>query len=109
MPHSESPQPVSITSQDFWVKIVDFLQQNWALIEPMPSGTCRVYFVTDVSGVFDQLDFPDVHAAEAALERNGFGRIEDNPEFDFLERPRPPYRRRAHPNGPIYSSGRYWR
>jgi hypothetical protein len=29
---------VEINCDDFWVKVVEMLQQNWALIEPVPSG-----------------------------------------------------------------------
>ena len=53
-------------SRDYWFKIVDFLQQNWALIDPASIG-CRVWFLSDTSGVFDQLDFPDIAITEGAL------------------------------------------
>ena len=36
---------VSIQSDGFWVKIVEMLQQNWALIEQTPEGGVRVYFM----------------------------------------------------------------
>lgn len=29
---------VPIISRDYWFKIVEFLQQNWALIDPNESG-----------------------------------------------------------------------
>ena len=50
--------PVTIQSSDFWVKLIDMLQQNWALIDEGPESTARVFFVTDVSGVFDEMTFP---------------------------------------------------
>ena len=101
--------PVQITSQDFWVKVVEFLQQNWALIEEADSGV-RVYFISDTSGVFDQIDFVSPQEAEDALVRNGFSRFADDPKAqEFLTPPGPPYHFRPHPNGPIYSSGRFWR
>ena len=37
-------QPISITSRDYWFKVVGMLQQNWALIENVSADGCRVYF-----------------------------------------------------------------
>jgi hypothetical protein len=103
-------QEIDITSHDYWFKVVDMLQQNWALIEPVSPECYRVFFISDTSGVFDELEFSDLAAAEAALRRNGFFRLEEDIEAQqFLTRPLPPFHRRPHPNGPIYSSGRYWR
>ena len=45
---------MSIQSRDFWVKVVDMLQQNWALIEPEGSKV-TIYFFHDLGGVFDEL------------------------------------------------------
>jgi hypothetical protein len=36
--------PVSIKSGDFWVKVVEMLQQNWALIDIEPDSSARVIF-----------------------------------------------------------------
>jgi hypothetical protein len=48
--------------------------------------------------------------AEEALQRNGFRRYADDPKSqEFIGAPKPPFHRRAHPNGPIYSSGRFWK
>ena len=49
---------IKIKSNEFWVKIVDFLQQNWALIEV--EENVKVWFIHDGSGVFDSLDFENV-------------------------------------------------
>ena len=46
---------VDIVSHDYWVKIVEMLQQNWALIDDLPDGQVRVYFISDASGVFDEM------------------------------------------------------
>jgi hypothetical protein len=101
-------QPISITSRDYWFKVVGMLQQNGALIERVSADGCRVYFISDSSGVFDELEFADMVTAEAALRRNGFARFDDDKEAQkFLSTPSPPYFRRPHPNGPIYSSGWY--
>jgi hypothetical protein len=48
-------QPVAIKSADFWVKVVEMLQQNWALIDIEAEGSARMVF-------------PSVDAAERALE-----------------------------------------
>ncbi len=103
-------ETVDIQSRDFWFKVVEMLQQNWALIEEDPEGGVTVYFIHDGSGVFDQMDFTSREEAGAALRRNGFERYEKDVEWQkFIAPPRPPFWKAAHPNGPIYSSGRFWR
>lgn len=100
---------VDIRSRDYWFKIVEFLQQNWALIDAESSG-CTVFFLGDTGGVFDRLRFSTVAEAEAALLRNGFTRYEtDEKAKEFIRKPDPPFWEGAHPNGAIYSSGRHWR
>ena len=102
-------KPVTIQSTDFWVKVVAMLQQNWALIEE-ENGAVRVHFISDASGVFDEITFPSESAAREALGRNGFRRFAESADLrSFLRPPLPPFRRSAHPNGLIYSSGRFWR
>ena len=94
---------------DLWVKVVGMLQQNWAAIEPEGDGV-RVSFIGDTGGVFDQMTFPSEAEAIQGLRRNGFQRFNDEPEMHkFLAPPEPPFRSQPHPNGPIYSSGRFWR
>ena len=101
---------ISIESRDYWFKVVDMLQQNWALIESTATTGVVVYFVGDTSGVFDEMVFPFLDAAAQALRRNGFSRYAEDAEArSFLRPPPPPFHRSAHPNGPIYSSGRFWR
>ena len=103
-------EPVRIESGDFWVKVVEMLQQNWATIELDPTSGVRVYFISDNSGVFDEITFPSASAASVALNRNGFRRFANRPDLQsFLRQPSAPFHRAAHPNGPIYSSGRFWR
>lgn len=100
---------VEIVSRDYWFKIVDFLQQNWALVDPRQSGVV-VWFFGDTSGVFDQLAFSAAAEAEEALMRNGFRRYADDPKSQgFITAPKPPFLRRSHPGGPIYSSGQFWK
>jgi hypothetical protein len=101
---------VSTKSGDFWVKVVEMLQQNWALIDIKADGSVRVFFISDTGGVFDEMAFPSADAAERALERNGFRRFAGSANLQsFLRPPSAPFHRVAHPNGPIYSSGRFWR
>lgn len=101
---------INIQSRDYWFKIVDFLQQNWALIESVDTGAGRtVFFIDDTSGVFDKLEFTSVEKAEAELSNNGFSRFaEDNEAQCFIAAPEPPFYESTHPNGNIYSSGRFW-
>lgn len=99
----------SISNTDYWFKVVALLQHSWGVIEETESG-CNVYFFGDTAGVFDKIDFRSVQEAEEALRRNGFTRFEENKKAkEFIAKPKPPFRKQPHPNGPIYSSGRYWR
>ncbi len=50
-------QPVQIKGRDYWVKVVDMLQQNWALIDGPAGAQVTVFFVNDRSGVFDRIVF----------------------------------------------------
>lgn len=106
-------QPVAIpdiSSEDYWFKVVDFLQHNWAVIQPTENDGCRVHFFGDTAGIFDAIDFANSGSAESALKRNGFKRYaEDSEAQQFIAKPRVPFEMRDHPNGPIYSSGRFWR
>ena len=103
-------ETVRINSDDYWVKVVEMLQQNWALVDLVEQSSAQVYFISDGSGVFDQLTFPSAADAEAGLRKNGFRRFSENRDLqEFLRPPQAPFRRSVHPNGPIYSSGRFWR
>jgi hypothetical protein len=100
---------VEITSREFWFKIVEFLQRNWALIDSDNYDNAIVWFISDTAGVFDEMHFNSVEVAQRALVRNGFGRFADDAEARAqLRPPEAPFVRRAHPNGPIYSSGKFW-
>ncbi|MFC2175654.1 hypothetical protein ACFLR1_01620 [Bacteroidota bacterium] len=98
---------IVINADEFWVKIVDFLQQNWALIEVGDKIT--VWFIHDASGVFDQMEFETVEQAEAGLSRNGFKKyLDPNQKFtQFIGHPKRPFFF-AFPRK-IYSSGEFWR
>jgi hypothetical protein len=72
---------VEIQNRDYWFKIVEFLQQNWALLdEEADHEGCTVFFLGDTSGVFDRLHFSSVAEAEQALRRNGFARYAEDEE-----------------------------
>jgi hypothetical protein len=99
---------VPIQSRDFWVKVVEMLQQNWALIEPK-GNQVTVYFLHDLGGVFDEIPYGSLREAQTALCINGFRRFDADPSFaKICALPRPPFQRVKHPNGRIYSSGRFW-
>jgi hypothetical protein len=102
-------EPVTIQSFEFWVKLIEMLQQNWALIDEEPEGAARVFFITDRSGVFDEMTFPSTRIAERSLRFNGFRSFAAMNNKAFLRPPSPPFHRATHPNGPIYSSGRFWK
>lgn len=102
-------ESISIQSRDYWFKVVEMLQQNWALLDSTDEGV-SVYFVNDASGVFDVICFDSVDKAHADLRFNGFSRfVEDERARSLLRCPQPPFANRPHPNGPIYSSGRFWK
>jgi hypothetical protein len=104
-------EEIDIANRDYWFKVVDILQQNWALIDSSKAGAKHiVYFITDKSGIFDQVEFDDIAEAQRQLGVNGFMRYEEDKKAkEVIVPPRPPFYRLTHPNGAIYSSGRYWK
>ena len=105
-----STETFDIPSTDYWFKVIEMLQQNWALITPNDAGGVTAHFIGDSSGVFDRLTFLNRGDAETALTRNGFRRYADDAHAQsFIRPPSPPFREQPHPNGPIYSSGRFWK
>jgi len=94
---------------DYFVKIIEMLQQNWAVIENEPSGKVRVYFLTDTSDIFDEMLFCHREEAQLALIRNGFENYSSNPELhQFLRPPSQPFHYNPFTHRPIYSSGQFW-
>ncbi len=99
---------VEIKSRDYWFKIVEFLQQNWALIDQRDSGVV-VWFFGDTAGAFDEFNFKTEADAIRALKRNGFKLFADDTKaLEFIAKQEPPFSRRPHSNWPIYSSGSFW-
>lgn len=104
----ETENPV-VHSTQYWVKIVEFLQQNWALVDEEPDRRARIYFVNDTSGIFDEIICATIQDAHAALFRNRFLEFSTCTDLQSFLRPPPgPFHRASHPNGLIYSSGRFW-
>ena len=95
---------------DPWFKVVEMLQQNWAVII-RDDQDVLVVFYGDTRGVFAEIRYDSILEAEDALCRNGFGKyLEAGDETqDVIGLPRGEFRVREHPNGRIYSSGRFWR
>ena len=92
---SDEGNAVSIGSRDYWFKIVDFLQHNWALVDETAAGA-TIWFVGDTSGVFDKIECPSAHDAEAALIRNGFRRFADDASASvIMTPPAPPFHETA--------------
>ena len=104
---------IHIENRIYWIKILELLQQNWAIIEPSPrgpSGACEVFFIDDNSCVFDKLRFASSREAEAGLARNGFRRYEPDPQMlQHIPPPSPPFYESEDCQTFVYSSGRYWR
>ena len=96
-------------ADDPWFKVVEMLQQNWAVIVEQDEAALLVFY-GDTCGVFDQIAFDDRSSAEDALRRNGFRKLRDDPKAqEFIAVPEGEFHEQAHPNGFIYSSGRFWR
>ncbi|MBP7509028.1 MAG: hypothetical protein KA807_14540 [Prolixibacteraceae bacterium] len=95
-------------AKDPWFKIVEFLQQNWAVIIDRGNDVLVVFY-GDTCGVFDEMSFSSRAKAESGLRRNGFAKFMDDKEAqEFIGLPRGQFGERPHPNGRIYSSGRFW-
>ncbi len=105
-----STAEVEIRSRDYWIKVVGMLQQNWALVVEGPlKGVEVIYFLSDTSYVFDRIVLDSTTDARPSLLKNGFRRYDEDPRLlDLTSPPQPPFFEGPHPNGRIYSSGRYW-
>ena len=98
-------------AEDYWFKVVDMLQQTWALIEILENDTATIYFFDDRSRIFDRMKFDNINDAEVGLKRNGFSRYSDGSEAQqFIAKPAAPEidKDQTFSSG-IYSSGKYWK
>ena len=101
---------LAINSTNYWFKVVDFLQVNWALVDERLDGTATAWFIDDASGIFDQTTFSSLESAVEGLMRNGFDlyRLALQAQT-YMTPPVPPFHVSQYPSGAIYSSGQYWR
>lgn len=110
LPRREQRPVVEILSRDYWFKPLENQQINWCLVDDDPSTGCSAaFFFHELSGIFDRLTFVTQSEADRALRHNGFHRLAERPEVDQDAVPGPPFQEDQHWNGPIYSSGRFWR
>ncbi len=108
--HPACAEVMKIKSTDFWVKVVGFLQHNWAIIEEAEKNQFKIFFFDDLARVFDELEYKLLDDATEALNRNGFSlwEEEDDRFKEHIPKPNLPFSSDKHPNGLIYSSGRFW-
>lgn len=96
-------------SQRIWVKVLGMLQQNWCVIEDGPGDAVKLVFFDDHGDVFDHLPAANLHAAQAALQANGFSWMRELSSFyqacGVPTLPLPGVRKQSRP---VYSSGEYW-
>ena len=96
-------------SQRLWVKVLGMLEQNWCVIEDCPGGGVELVFFDDHGKVFDHLPAANLHAAQAALQTNGFYWMWELSSFyqacGVPTLPLPGARKQSRP---VYSSGEYW-
>jgi len=80
------------------------------LIEELEDQRAKVSFIDDTSGAFDEIVFPSLEQAVDELMENGFDMYSEATQVHhFLKPPMPPFAAVSHLNGPIYSSGRFWK
>ncbi len=97
-------------SQRLWVKVLGMLQQNWCVIEEGPGDAVELVFFDDHGDVFDHLPAVNLHAAQAALQANGFSWMRVYSSFYQASGvPTLPFPGDRKQSRPVYSSGEYWR
>ena len=96
-------------SQRLWVKVLGMLQQNWCVIEGGPGDAVELVFFDDHGDVFDHLPAANLHAAQAALQANGFNWMWALSSFYQASGvPTLPLLGVRDQSRPVYSSGEYW-
>jgi len=125
------PPVIKISKLDWWVKPVEMLVHNWALIEESQTGTgtVTVYFFHDkgktkgggttrnpysfadtrhMAAIVDSLEFESIEHAKYALKSNGFRRLTTAPgPWQGSEPEGDFYDARPYEVG-IYSKAGYW-
>ena len=92
---------IGVQSREYWFKTVDFLQQNWALVDEAIEGVV-VWFFGDTAEAFDPQAFAMLAEAAPALWRNRFRRHADDPNMGIDSEATAA----KSPNGLVYLSGR---
>lgn len=101
---------IDLRTDEYWVKVVDFLSHNWAVVRLTRDGTPELLFFDDRSHVFDKLTFAEVSEAIAGLRRNGFELYDEIGDFrEILAKPTPPFTMERRNLRTVYSSGDLWR
>jgi len=96
-------------SQRLWVKVLGMLQQNWCVIEDGTGDAVELVFFDDHGKVFDHLTSANLHAAQAALQANGFNWMWELSSFyQACGVPTVPSSSVRKQSRPVYSSGEYW-
>jgi len=113
-----------IESDDWWIKPIEMLCHNWALIGPNKNDCVTVYFFHDAATtdpatnaarwirVIDSLKFALRTNAIHALEQNHFMEVKTSlntyPDLDWGMQPVGRYYYPHPETKGIYSSGEYW-
>lgn len=96
-------------SQRLWVKVLGMLQQNWCVIEDGQGDGVELVFFDDHGKVFDHLPAANLHAAQAALQANGFDWMWELSSFYQASGvPTLPLLGVLKQSRQVYSSGEYW-
>ena len=96
-------------SQRLWVKVLGMLQQNWCVIEDGTGDAVELVFFDDHGDVFDHLPAANLHAAQAALQANGFSWMRKYSSiYQAAGVPSLPLPHAREQSRPVYSSSEYW-
>ena len=102
-------EEIELETDDFWMKVVDMLQHNWAVIREEKHGKVVIHFLDDSDQFFDKIEAGSVEEAKQALKINGFGLYSEDIEAQgFISEPSGSFKIEERIVNPIYSSGRFW-
>jgi hypothetical protein len=95
-------------NDDPWLRVVGFLQQNWAVVVAHEKDFLVVFY-NDHLGVFDYISFINRTEAEKALRRNDFFKYSENNARNFVRKAEGEFYEDFYPGGRIYSEGEHWK
>lgn len=96
-------------SQRLWVKVLGMLHQNWCVIEGDRGDAVELGFFDDRGDVFDHLSAANLHAAQGALQANGFSWMREYSSFyQALGVPTMPCFGVRDQSRQVYSGSEYW-